>query len=74
MRGFPTSVARTLLMMARTRTADLDFLEKDPRECWSTLFADQGARIAESGLGRVSFAAPFIPTIPGSDRYTDELW
>ena len=56
------------------RSVFLYFLERDPRECWSALFADQGARVAESGLGRVSFAAPFIPTIPGSDRYTDELW
>ena len=26
------------------------------------------------GLARLEFAAPFIPTIPGSDRYADELW
>lgn len=26
------------------------------------------------GLGRLELAAPFIPTIPGTDRYADELW
>ena len=27
-----------------------------------------------SGLATVVFAAPFIPTIPGTDTYTDQLW
>ena len=28
----------------------------------------------ESGLGTVVAALPFIPTIPGTDTYTDKLW
>jgi hypothetical protein len=31
-------------------------------------------RVEGEGLGRLELAAPFIPTIPGSDRYSDELW
>ncbi len=31
-------------------------------------------RIEESGLATVRLAAPFIPTIPGTDTYTDQLW
>ena len=27
-----------------------------------------------SGKGRVVAALPFIPTIPGTDTYTDMLW
>ena len=63
------------------RPSDLDrrlllatFVETDPRECWKQLFADPARRIEERGLAKASFAAPFIPTIPGSDRYVDELW
>ena len=26
------------------------------------------------GKGVVSFAAPFLPTIVGTDTYTDQLW
>ncbi len=31
-------------------------------------------RIEASGLATVRLAAPFIPTIPGTDTYTDQLW
>ena len=30
--------------------------------------------LAASGKGTVSFAAPFVPTIVGTDTYTDQLW
>lgn len=33
-----------------------------------------GERIEKAGLGRLLLSAPFIPTIPGSDRYADDLW
>lgn len=56
------------------RTLHLYFLECDPRDCWQDVFAPQERAIADSGLGQVSFTAAFIPTIPGSDRYADELW
>jgi hypothetical protein len=48
------------------------FLDEDPRSC-SELYADLERRIATSGLGRLDLAAPFIPTIPGTDTYCDEL-
>jgi hypothetical protein len=51
----------------------LCFVDDDPRDCWS-LFEELGARVHEGGLGQVTYAAPFIPTVPGTDRYTDELW
>ena len=52
----------------------LFFLQADPREEWDDLFTAQDAWLRDAGLGQVSYAAPFIPTIPGTDRYTDELW
>lgn len=59
----------------RTDRLDLHlfFVESDPAEVWDR-FIRLGEAIDASGLGRVVFAAPFVPTVPGTDRYTDELW
>ncbi len=51
------------------RSLHLYFLESDPEACWDELIASQ-----DPALGQVTYAAGFIPTIPGSDRYVDELW
>ncbi|MFF9430287.1 hypothetical protein [Streptomyces sp. NPDC014746] len=54
-----------------TRLTLLWFLERDPGECWTEHYADLGT------LGgpdtRVELVAPFVPTVPGTDRYVDEL-
>jgi len=47
--------------------------EVDPRECWSDSFAAGAGAVAASGLGRLELTAPFVPTVPGTDRYVDEL-
>jgi hypothetical protein len=54
------------------RITVLYFLERDPAECWD-LFTGDGTAADASGLGRLEFAAPFIPTLPGTDKYVDEL-
>ena len=54
------------------RITVLYFLEQDPAACWE-LFTGDGAAADASGFGRLEFAAPFIPTVPGTDRYVDEL-
>ncbi|WP_177000980.1 hypothetical protein [Streptomyces sp. cf386] len=41
--------------------------------CFQDHFTDLDTAVAASGLGDVTFVAPFIPTIPGTDRYVDEL-
>jgi len=56
-----------------TRLTLLWFLEADPRECWEGYFTGLEAPVAETGLGRVELVAPFIPTVPGTDRYVDRL-
>jgi hypothetical protein len=56
------------------RSLHLYFLDRSPAECWTDLFAQHGARLASLGLGEVTYAAPFIPTLPGTDRYANELW
>ncbi|MFG2651036.1 hypothetical protein [Streptomyces sp. NPDC048436] len=56
-----------------TRLTLLWFLEADPRECWEEHFAGRPDAVAESGLGRVELVAPFVPTVPGTDTYVDQL-
>ena len=51
----------------------LSFLETDPRQSWSSPFHALDKAVAESGLGKVIYAGPFIPTVPGTDTYVDEL-
>ena len=52
----------------------LYFVDSDPRQAWADHFADHGAELEKSGLGRVQLASPFLTTIPGTDTYTDQLW
>ncbi|MFI1734252.1 hypothetical protein ACH40E_34595 [Streptomyces acidicola] len=58
---------------ADTRLTLLWFLEADPRECWEEHFTGLDEAVTEAGLGRVELVAPFIPTVPGTDRYVDRL-
>jgi hypothetical protein len=55
-----------------TRLTILWFTEGDSLDAWSE-FADAGERVAATGLGRVELMAPFTPTIPGTNRYVDDL-
>jgi hypothetical protein len=55
------------------RTLLLCFLDEDPRVRWQS-FHGLADRIAAGHEGAVSYVAPFIPTIPGTDAYTDQLW
>ena len=47
--------------------------ETDPRDCWAATFAGAGDAIASAGQGRIELAAPFVPTVPGTNTYVDEL-
>jgi hypothetical protein len=46
----------------------LMFVDTDPAEAWDAIEATTRA------AGGVAWLAAFKPTIPGSDRYVDELW
>ena len=50
------------------------FLNRDPANGWAETFGSHADALASSGAGRLLWAAPFIPTIPGTDTYTDQLW
>ena len=56
-----------------SRILQLCFLEEDPRSCWGA-FRDYAKAVDAGGVGKATFAAPFIPTIVGTDTYTDQLW
>jgi len=47
------------------------FVQADPRACWSQ-FLRHETSLRPAG-GRVVFAAPFVPTIPGTNAYVEEL-
>jgi hypothetical protein len=49
------------------------FTEAGPMASWDHIFAKSGDLVAKTGLGRVEVVAPFIPTLPGTDKYVDEL-
>jgi hypothetical protein len=51
----------------------LCFLEEEPTASWPSLFGDHAAELDASGAGRLVWASPFIPTIPGTDTYADQL-
>ena len=55
------------------RRLQMFFLEDNPDAVWDR-FRAYAADLAASGKGVVSFAAPFLPTIVGTDTYTDQLW
>ena len=56
------------------RLAITAFIEEDPRNVWDAVFVPLVAAIDASSRGRTLFAAPFIPTEPGTDAYVDQLW
>jgi hypothetical protein len=57
-----------------SRFLHLHFVDEDPVAVWDERFASIGADLEASGLGTIVFASPFLATVPGTDRYTDQLW
>jgi hypothetical protein len=55
------------------RELQLWFADREPGQWWAAV-EDYAAAVAASGKGSVRWASPFIPTVPGTDRYTDQLW
>jgi hypothetical protein len=56
------------------RTLLLWFLNTPPEVAWEPVIAEHRRLLEEKGLGTVVAALPFIPTIPGTDTYSDKLW
>ena len=56
------------------RELQLWFADSEPHNWWPAVqaYADERAKADDGGV--VRWAGAFIPTIPGSDAYTDQLW
>jgi hypothetical protein len=56
------------------RELQLWFADSEPQNWWPEVEAYAQSRTDAGDGGVVRWAGAFIPTIPGSDRYTDQLW
>ena len=52
---------------------NLSFTSETPAQWWPEQHA-AAADLERAGLGRMLWTAPFVPTVPGTDAYTDQLW
>jgi hypothetical protein len=55
------------------RVLNLSFTTDAPGEWWDEQH-EAAVQLESEGMGRMLWTAPFIPTIPGTDTYTDQLW
>jgi hypothetical protein len=58
---------------ADARLLQLYHLEADPRADWDG-FRAWAEQIDGSGIMRTVWCGPWIPTVLGTDTYTDQLW
>jgi hypothetical protein len=69
--GAPSDVPRD---DATDRFLHLWFVDDDLPAVWEERFAGLGADFEAAGLGSLIFVSPFRATVPGTDRFTDQLW
>ena len=69
----PSYVPRTTERTLRKRHLILHFFQDDPAECWSEFMETFSSTFEKSNCANIVLAAPFIPTIPGTDAYIDQL-
>lgn len=50
------------------------FLHDDPRADWATVEAALTAPLADTEVATLGLLAPFVPVVPGTETYLDELW
>ena len=50
------------------------FLHDDPRDAWPAIEAALVGPIADTSVATLGFLGPFIPVVPGTETYLDELW
>ncbi|MFM8304295.1 MAG: hypothetical protein ACKOA9_08370, partial [Actinomycetota bacterium] len=46
----------------------------DPRAHWDAIERALHAPLAEATVATLGLLAPFVPVVPGTDTYLDELW
>ena len=55
------------------RVLNLSLTTDAPDEWWDEQ-REASIQLERDGIGRMLWTAPFIPTIPGTDTYADQLW
>ncbi len=55
------------------RLTMLWFTAGDVRDSWDAGFAGAVEQAEQAGVGRCELVAPFFPTLPGTNKYVDEL-
>ena len=68
----PSDVPRS--EAAEDRFLQLYFIDQEPASVWEQTMADHGAALEKSGVASLLFCSPFVPTVVGTDTYTDRLW
>jgi len=58
---------------ATNRFLQLYFLDEPVLEVFDERFGSLGDELEQSGVATLKFISPFLTTVPGTDRYTDEL-
>ncbi|MGB7050094.1 MAG: hypothetical protein WBG41_00840 [Acidimicrobiales bacterium] len=59
---------------SQERALILFFVDEHPAASWPEMLAGQESTLERAGVGRVSWASPFVATVPGTDTYADRLW
>jgi len=50
------------------------FLPGDPRDDWAAVESGLVPPLSDASVATLGLLAPFIPVIPGTDTYADQLW
>lgn len=58
---------------ATERAVFISFSIEDPKSVWDEAYVPLAKAIEDAGIGTIAIASPFIPTVPGTDTYVDEL-
>jgi len=69
----PSYIPRIPEAITAKRSLLLHFFEEDPIDCWQDFIDDFSAILADTECADIVLAAPFLPTIPGTDIYVDQL-
>ena len=56
------------------RQLTLWFLDTEPADAWRPVIEAHRDAVERTSMASVVAALPFVPTIPGTDMYTDRLW
>ncbi len=71
--GAPGNVKHAEQTADKPRFMWLGFMNHAPRESWTESMAALGRGLRADCGGRLAWASPFIPAVPGTDTYMDQL-